>query len=327
MPTQDSTVDSTRITADPQELFFSDSTRFYRYELEQAELLSMEQVVELAQKIERGRQETVHRPAKFVRGFLEAPVQTRAMREAEDARLRLIKANLRLVLHIAQKYRDLGMDVMDLVQEGNMGLIHAAEKFNYRLGYRFSTYATWWIRQYILRALAQQPFSIRVPLYKLDEIKRLHRVRQRLQQDREPSLEALAAEMNKNVKQVLSLLSTPQETMSLERPRTNSTGKDEGEGSLSETLEDDPCYSPEGVLMAQTLQEQIRDVLTACLTEREREVIRLRYGLDGQAEHSLTEAGKKLGMSHEAIRQIEMRALHALVAPSRDMKLDEFLVV
>ena len=317
MPTQE------HITADSTELFFGDPTRFYRYEIGQVDMLSMEKVTELAHRIERGRLDEMQRPKRFVRGFYEAPVRTRETVEAEDARRQLIEANLRLVLHLARKYRGFGVDLMDLIQEGNMGLMHAVEKFDYRRGYKFSTYATWWIRQYITRALAEQAHTIRVPLYKIDEIKRLGRVRRQLRQEleSEPTLEAVAEQMEMSVQRVVTLLSTNQETISLDMPRKG--GSDEI--ALSDLLEDAARNSPEEVLMTQTLHDQIQDVLS-CLTEREREVIQLRYGLDGYRERSLTEVGKKVGLSHEAVRQIEFRALVKLDAPSRDMKLDEFLV-
>ena len=194
------------IDANPDELFLSDPTRFYRYEIGRVDMLSTEKVTELARSIERGRVEQKRHPKRFVRGFREVPVQTRETREAEDARRQLIEANLRLVLHIARKYKGFGVDLMDLIQEGNMGLMHAVEKFDYRKGYKFSTYATWWIRQYITRALAEQAHAIRVPLYKIDEIKRLARVRQRLQQgfESQPTLEMLAEHMEMNVQQVIA---------------------------------------------------------------------------------------------------------------------------
>lgn len=311
------------IDANPDELFLSDPTRFYRYEIGQVDMLSTEKVTELARSIERGRLDKKRRPTRFVRGFREVAVQTHETREAEDARRQLIEANLRLVLHIARKYRGFGVDLMDLIQEGNMGLMHAVEKFDYRKGYKFSTYATWWIRQYITRALAEQASAIRVPLYKIEEIKRLARVRRRLQQglESEPTLEVLAEQMEISVQQVITLLSTNQETISLDTPRKG--GDDEI--SLSEILEDDPRYSPEGVLIKQTLHDQIQDLLN-CLTQREREVLQLRYGLDGHREHSLTEVGKKISLSHEAVRQIEFRALRKLDHPSRDRMLHDFLV-
>jgi RNA polymerase primary sigma factor len=244
--------------------------------------------------------------------------------EASEARRQLIEANLRLVMHIARKYRGFGVDLMDLVQEGNIGLMHAVEKFDYKKGYRFSTYATWWIRQYITRALVEQAHLIRVPLYKVEEIKRLGRVRRRLQQEQglesEPTLEELAHQMEVSVQQVIALLSTNQETISLDMPRKG--GDDDI--SLSDVLEDDPIYSPERIVISQTLQEHIRDLLES-LSQRERRVLQLRYGLDGNGEHSLSETGKKLGLSHEAVRQVEFRALRKLDPPSRSKMLQDFL--
>jgi RNA polymerase primary sigma factor len=283
------------IQADPETLSLNDATRYYRYEIGQVELLSTEEVSLLAERIERGRvgkrQRGLQRSA---RGTDEADVR--------EAKRQLIEANLRLVMHIARKYKGFGVDLMDLIQEGNLGLMHAVEKFDHKKGYRFSTYATWWIRQYITRALAEQAHMIRVPLYKVEEIKRLGRVRRRLQQQGE------------------MLLSANQETVSLDMPRKGG----EDEITLSELLEDDPVYSPERVVLAHTLQEQMQDLLN-CLTPREKRVLQLRFGLDGNGEHSLTETGKKMGLSHEAVRQVEFRALKKLDLPCRSRMLQEFL--
>jgi RNA polymerase primary sigma factor len=311
------TEDKTQIKANPEAMNLDDSSRFYRYEIGQVDLLSTEEVTHLAQRIERGK------AAKRQRGN---PVQ-RSPRDTEDAaeaKRQLIEANLRLVLHLAKKYKGFGVDLMDLVQEGNLGLMHAVEKFDYRKGYKFSTYATWWIRQYITRALAEQASMIRVPLYKVEEMKRLGRVRRRLQQDGavtgEPTLEALANQMEISVQQVIALLSTNQETVSLDMPRKGG----EEEVALSDMLEDDPSYSPERVVISQTLQAHIHDLLDG-LTPRERRVLQLRYGLNGGSEHSLTETGKKLGLSHEAVRQVEFRALRKLDHPCRSKMLQDFL--
>ncbi|HEU5227536.1 MAG TPA: sigma-70 family RNA polymerase sigma factor [Ktedonobacteraceae bacterium] len=309
-----STTEETRVLANPEALSLADTSRFYRYEIGQVELLSTEKVTQLAKSIERGKQGKRQRALQNSKGETE---------EAREARRQLIEANLRLVLHIARKYRGFGVDLMDLVQEGNLGLMHAVEKFDYSKGYRFSTYATWWIRQYITRALAEQAHLIRVPLYKVEEIKRLGRTRRRLQQQgmaSEPTLEQLASQMEISVQQVITLLSTNQETISLDMPRNG--GDDEI--ALSEVLEDDPIYSPERVVISQTLQAHIQDLLN-CLTQRERRVLQLRYGLNGGAEHSLSETGKKLGLSHEAVRQVEFRALRKLDHPCRDRMLQDFL--
>ena len=305
-----------QIQADPETLSLNDATRYYRYEIGQVGLLSSDEVSQLAERIERGR------AGKRQRGLQRS---ARGMDEAEvkEAKRQLIEANLRLVMHIARKYKGFGVDLMDLIQEGNLGLMHAVEKFDYKKGYRFSTYATWWIRQYITRALAEQAHMIRVPLYKVEEIKRLGRVRRKLQQQgevTEPTLEELANQMEISVQHVISLLSTSQETVSLDMPRKGG----EDEISLSELLEDDPVYSPERIVLSQTLQEQVQDLLD-CLTPREKRVLQLRFGLNGNGEHSLTETGKKMGLSHEAVRQVEFRALKKLDIPCRDRRLQEFL--
>jgi RNA polymerase primary sigma factor len=319
-----------RIPADPEVLGLNDSSRFYRYEIGQVNLLSADKVKQLAEQIESARAKM---GVSKKRGLPRLPREPRdwrgekeqeAVREESDAKRQLIEANLRLVMHIARKYRGFGVDLMDLIQEGNIGLMHAVEKFDYRKGYRFSTYATWWIRQYVTRALVEQAHLIRVPLYKVEEIKRLGRIKRRFQQehgmDNEPTLEELAHQMEVSVQQVIALLSTHQETISLDTPRNG--GDDDI--SLSDVLEDDPIYSPERIVISQTLQEHVRDLLE-CLSQRERRVLQLRYGLDENGEHSLSETGKKLGLSHEAVRQVEFRALRKLDHPSRSKMLQDFL--
>ncbi|GCE31050.1 RNA polymerase sigma factor SigA [Dictyobacter alpinus] len=313
-----------RIEADPEVLSLNDSSRFYRYEIGQVDLLSSDEVKSLAQRIEKARAVIGKRQQRGLQRVPKEPKEVEATREANEAKHLLVEANLRLVLHIARKYKGFGVDLMDLVQEGNIGLMHAVEKFDYKKGYRFSTYATWWIRQYVTRALVEQAHMIRVPLYKVEEIKRLGRVRRRIQQEHglenEPTLEQLAHQMEISVQQVITLLSTNQETVSLDMPRKG--GDDEI--SLSDILEDDPIYSPERIVISETLKEHIHDMLDT-LTLRERRVIQLRYGLDGLGEHSLSETGKKLGLSHEAVRQVEFRALRKLDPPSRNKRLQDFL--
>ena len=309
-----------RVTVNPDELFQSDPTRYYRYEIGTFALLSYPRMLELAQHIaeQSGQRKWSNKTA-----YNPYIVQEQESDEVLAARQQLVEANLRLVLHIARKYRGFGIDLMDLVQEGNMGLMHAVEKFDYRKGYKFSTYATWWIRQYITRALAEQAHAIRVPLYKIEELKRLARVRRRLQQglESEPTVELLAEQMEISVQQVIMLLSTGKETISLDMPRKG--GDDDI--ALSDMLEDDPSYSPESVLMQQTVHDQVEDVLN-CLTQREREVLQLRYGLNGEREHSLVEVGKRFGLSHEAIRQIEFRALRKLEIPCQERNLKELVL-
>ena len=362
-----------------EELLHGDPARFYRYEIGQVEMLTAEEVTQLALRMERerassrstsgraasrrgkrGRQERQDKPdrqggqvrlkdrqvnsremesvvedipASYLQAYeqdveevqsFESTSVAEYAKDANDARRRLIEANLRLVVHIARRYRGFGVDMMDLVQEGNLGLMHAVEKYDLRKGCRFSTYATWWVRQYITRALASQGHAIRVPLYKIDELRRLGRVRRDLQQslDAEPTLEMLAEQMSMNVQEVIALLSTSQEqdTISLDMPRK---GGDE-EVFLSDIIEDDPVYMPEQIVLTQTLQEQVQELLK-CLSQREKRVLQLRFGLNGHREHSLTEVGKQLGLSHEAVRQVEFRALRKLDHPSRSRMLHDFL--
>lgn len=311
------------ILADPEMLNLSDTSRFYRYEIGQVDMLSVEQVNSLAECIEQARTCIEPRQYSLQRSPKDAK-DVQIKKDADEAKRQLVESNLRLVLHIAKRYKGFGVDLMDLVQEGNIGLMHAVDKFDHHKGYRFSTYATWWIRQYITRALVEQAHMIRVPLYKAEEIKRLGRVRRRLQQEQglenEPTLEDLAGQMEVSVQQVVALLSTKQETVSLDMPRKGG----EDEITLSEILEDDPVYSPERIVISQTLQEHIHDLLDT-LSQREKRVLQLRYGLDGRKEHSLAETGKKLGLSHEAVRQTEFRALRKLDRPSRSKMLQDFL--
>ncbi len=301
------------VRVDPDLLGLQDSTQIYRYEIGRVERLSIDEVIILAKTMENenGEQE----PVGAQRVDLEA--------RKEEAKRQLIEANLRLVMHIARRYVGLGMDLMDLVQEGNLGLIHAVEKFDHKRGYRFSTYATWWVRQAITRALAEQARIIRVPLYKAGALKKLANARLKLQQSQEgePSLEELAEQMDISAKQVLALMATTQEPISLDMPRHSS---EEESVSIGDILEDDPADSPERVVMSQTMESQVREVLK-CLTPREKRVIELRYGMGGTHEHSLMEIAKKLGVSHEAVRQVEARALRKLENPSRCRMLQDFL--
>ena len=289
------------------------SSKLYGYEVGPANQLSNDEVAGLVQCIQRARKAAEH-PHK--------PGNRQLIEEGERAKRQLIEANLRLVVYIARRYKGLGMDMMDLVQEGNLGLMHAVEKFDHSKGYKFSTYATWWIRQGITRALADQARMIRMPLYKVEEMKRLARIQQSLQQglESEPTLEDLAMQMELSVRKVTELLAMTQEPVSLDLPRR--VGEDEL--PMSDLLEDDPTYSPEWVVITQTLQGQVKDLLSG-LTPRERSVIQLRYGLDGYHEHSLKEIGRKLNLSHETVRQVENRVLRKLDSLGRTRNLDDFL--
>lgn len=295
-----------------QELYcLRDSKYLYKHEIGRVQQLSADEVVFLGQRMER---------AKVEEGKVKP--DRRIIEDGEEAKRQLIEANLRLVVSIARKYVGLGMDLMDLVQEGNIGLIHAVEKFDYRLGYKFSTYATWWIRRAMSHALAGQAHAIRVPLYKKEEIKRLALTRRRLQQnlEREPTVEDMAHEMDLNVQQVIALLIASEDTVSLDVVSDNT----EDEQAIKDTLEDDSIYAPEQVAVKHMLETYVQELL-ADLNPNERRIISLRYGLAGTHEHSLKEVGKKLGVTHEAIRQVETKALRKLAGPSRSRMLYDFL--
>ena len=302
---------STSLRQDQELHCLRDSKYLYKHEIGLVQQLSAEEVVSLAQRMECARLE--QKKPKPNHWLIE---------DGENAKRQLIEANLRLVVSIAKKYIGLGMDLMDLVQEGNIGLIHAVDKFDYHMGYKFSTYATWWIRRAMSHALARQARTIRVPLYKKEEMKRLAQVRLRLQQDleREPTAEELAQEMDINVQQVIALMVASEDTISLDAPN----GGTEEEPPFSDTLEDDNAYSPEQVVITQMLETHVQDLLKS-LSPNERKILRLRYGLDGTPEHSLKEVGKKLGVTYEAIRQVENKALRKLVQPSRTRMLHDFL--
>ena len=243
-------------------------------------------------------------------------------RSASEAKRQLIEANLRLVLHIARRYRGLGVDMMDLIQEGNLGLMHAVEKYDYQRGFAFSTYAMGWIRHYISRAIFEQTGTIARPLYIIEEIKRVDRARRTLEQQltTEPTLEELAKAVGISVEEVVALLATPHEVLSLDQAR----GNGDEEATLRDTVADASTLTPEYLVEADLFVEHIRAAL-AYLPSFERQVIELRYGLDEhgftQKEHTLVEAGKKLRRSHEAIRQAESRALRKLAALCQHLRV------
>ena len=279
---------------DLDELPLSDPVRMYLREIGKIELLKPEQEVEYAKGVEEGRT------------------------ECKD---KLVEANLRLVVSIAKKYIGRGMLFLDLIQEGNLGLIRAVEKFDYTKGYKFSTYATWWIRQAITRAIADQARTIRIPVHMVETINKLVRVSRQLVQElgREATVEEIAARMELPSNKVEEIQRIAQEPVSLETP----IGEEE-DSQLGDFLEDKELPSPEEAAATQILREQLDSMLDD-LTERESEVLRLRFGLEDGHAHTLEEVGKRFGVTRERIRQIEAKALRKLRHPSRSKKLRDFL--
>ena len=278
----------------PEGIAIDDPVRMYLKEIGRVPLLKAEDEVELAKRIEEGD---------------------------PDAKRRLIEANLRLVVSIAKRYVGRGMLFLDLIQEGNLGLIKAVDKFDYRKGYKFSTYATWWIRQAITRAIADQARTIRIPVHMVETINKLIRVQRQLLQDlgREPTPEEIAGEMNVTVERVREIQKIAQEPVSLETP----IGEEE-DSHLGDFIEDEDAPAPAEAASFILLREQLEDVLDT-LTERERRVLRLRFGLDDGRARTLEEVGQVFGVTRERIRQIEAKALRKLRHPTRSKKLKDFL--
>ena len=278
----------------PDGISLEDPVRMYLKEIGKVPLLSADEEIELAQRMELGDQE---------------------------AKKRLAEANLRLVVSIAKRYVGRGMLFLDLIQEGNLGLIKAVEKFDYRKGYKFSTYATWWIRQAITRAIADQARTIRIPVHMVETINKLIRVSRQLLQElgREPTPEEIAEEMNMPVDRVREILKISQEPVSMETP----IGEEE-DSHLGDCIEDDKVPVPADAAAFTLLKEQLVEVL-GTLTEREQKVLRLRFGLDDGRARTLEEVGKEFKVTRERIRQIEAKALRKLRHPSRSRKLKDYL--
>ncbi|WP_455930746.1 RNA polymerase sigma factor RpoD [Priestia aryabhattai] len=278
----------------PPGVKINDPVRMYLKEIGRVDLLSAEEEINLAKRIEEGD---------------------------EEAKRRLAEANLRLVVSIAKRYVGRGMLFLDLIQEGNMGLIKAVEKFDYRKGYKFSTYATWWIRQAITRAIADQARTIRIPVHMVETINKLIRVQRQLLQDlgREPSPEEIAEDMDLTPEKVREILKIAQEPVSLETPIG-----EEDDSHLGDFIEDQDATSPSEHAAYELLKEQLEDVLDT-LTDREENVLRLRFGLDDGRTRTLEEVGKVFGVTRERIRQIEAKALRKLRHPSRSKRLKDFL--
>ncbi|MGH2508607.1 MAG: RNA polymerase sigma factor RpoD [Ktedonobacteraceae bacterium] len=289
-----------------------DPVRMYLREIGRVPLLSAEEEVRLAQRMERGRAELLKPPTG--RNY-------RIAEDGEEAQRRLTEANLRLVVSVAKKYIGRGMSLLDLIQEGNIGLIRAVEKFDYTKGYKFSTYATWWIRQAITRAIADQARTIRIPVHMVETINRLIRISRRLLQDlgREPTSEEIAVQMEITPEKVREIIKVSQEPVSLETP----IGEEE-DSHLGDFIEDHTALAPADAASHQLLKEQVEDVLDS-LTERERKVLQLRFGLDDGRSRTLEEVGKEFHVTRERIRQIEAKALRKLRHPSRSRKLKDYL--
>ena len=278
----------------PEGVSIEDPVRMYLKEIGKVSLLSADEEIELAKRMEKGD---------------------------EAAKKRLAEANLRLVVSIAKRYVGRGMLFLDLIQEGNLGLIKAVEKFDYRKGYKFSTYATWWIRQAITRAIADQARTIRIPVHMVETINKLIRVSRQLLQElgREPTPEEIAEEMKMPVDRVREILKISQEPVSLETP----IGEEE-DSHLGDFIQDDNVPVPADAAAFTLLKEQLIEVL-GTLTEREQKVLRLRFGLDDGRARTLEEVGKEFNVTRERIRQIEAKALRKLRHPSRSRKLKDYL--
>lgn len=297
-----------------------DAVGLYLREMARVPLLSLEEETRLAHVIELGREaEKIlanNGTDPMERARLEALVE-----EGRAAREHLIKANTRLVVSIAKKYIGRGVPFLDLIQEGNLGLMKAVEKFDYRRGYRFSTYATWWIRQTISRAVADQSRTIRVPVHMSDRIRRLYKTAQQLEQEygRPPTPEEIAAELDLEPRKVQWMLRVSWRPLSLEHP----VGEEE-DNELGAFIEDDSTPTPPQSAYQKMLAEKIEEVLST-LSPREARILRLRFGLGGNRSHTLEEVGQKFGLTRERIRQIEGKALRRLRHPRRSRQLRQYL--
>jgi len=278
----------------PEGIGVDDPVRMYLKEIGKVPLLSPDEEIELAKKIELGD---------------------------EEAKKKLAESNLRLVVSIAKRYAGRGMQLLDLIQEGNLGLIKAVEKFDYRKGYKFSTYATWWIRQAITRAIADQARTIRIPVHMVETINRLVRTQRQLVQKlgREATPEELAKELNMPVERVREIMKISQDPVSLETP----IGEEE-DSHLGDFIQDNNVEVPADAATYTLLHEQLMDVLST-LTEREQKVLRLRFGLDDGRPRTLEEVGRQFNVTRERIRQIEAKALRKLRHPSRSKILKDYL--
>jgi RNA polymerase primary sigma factor len=300
----------------------NDPVRMYLKEIGKVPLLTASEEVDLAMKIEAGEEASARLREKGDKlSREELRTLRRQERTGQEAKRKLVEANLRLVVSIAKRYVGRGMLFLDLIQEGNLGLIRAVEKFDFRKGYKFSTYATWWIRQAITRAIADQARTIRIPVHMVETINKLIRVQRSLLQElgREPTPEEIAEQMELTPEKVREIIKVSQEPVSLETP----IGEEE-DSHLGDFIEDADAVVPIDAASFILLQEQLEDVLNS-LNEREKEVIRLRFGLTDGHPRTLEEVGREFGVTRERIRQIESKTLAKLRHPTRSAKLRDYL--
>jgi len=299
-----------------------DTISLYLRDISRIPLLTAEEEVDLSQRIERGSLAAVELAA--ANGKLTPSNRKSLEREVDDgnaARQHLVRSNSRLVIAMAKKYTNQGVPFLDLIQEGNLGLMKAADKFDWRRGHKFSTYATWWVRQAITRALADQGRTIRLPVHMSDRVRRLYQTSRRLEQalGREPTLEELATEMHLSAQQVQRAIEITQRPASLDQP----VGED-GDSELGEFVQDERIGDPYESIRAVALHDDVGDLLSS-LSQREARVLELRYGLNDGHAYTLKEVGAKFGLTRERIRQIENEALDHLRDPSRSRRVVDYL--
>ncbi|MGA1555962.1 MAG: RNA polymerase sigma factor RpoD [Ilumatobacteraceae bacterium] len=298
----------------------ADTVRLYLREIGQVDLLDVDDERRLAQLIEEGQSAAI----RIDGGVLDESEQRlliRAVERGERAKSELTQANLRLVVSIAKRYSGRGMQLLDLIQEGNLGRMRAVDKFDHTKGFKFSTYATWWIRQAITRAIADQARTIRIPVHMVEHMNRLTRVRRQMHQEleREPTVDELSAKLQMEPEKIRDLLRYALDPLSLDSP----VGE-EDESNLGDFIEDANVDGPADAATRKILREAVEEVLGE-LSEREQEIVRARFGLDGERARTLEEVGKELGVTRERIRQIEAKTLAKLRHPQRSQRLREFL--
>ena len=305
----------------------SDSVRMYLREIGRVPLLTGREEVALAQQIERGAAAAEQLADLAASGELESldvsehRQLTRLVRKGEDAKAELTQANLRLVVSIAKRYSGRGLQLLDLVQEGNFGLMRAVEKFDWTKGFKFSTYATWWIRQSITRAIADQARTIRIPVHMVEAINRLHRIQREMAQqlERDPTVEELAVRSDLTAERVREMLRISQDPLSLDQPYG-----DEGDAAYGDFIEDTAADAPADMAARMMLHVALEDALDE-LSDRERALVRMRFGLDDGQPRTLEEVGRQFGVTRERVRQIEMKTLTKLRHPQFSEKLRSYL--